>query len=106
MLTSALSAISRRGLTGRVRVAHGDGTAFDPQNLFSVPCFDHAMISYSLSMIPDWHGVLRPAISRLKPGGRLHVVGFVNQERLPGVARPLLRRSLAVVHGTARDSLG
>src|ERR1700732_3139077 len=54
MLTSAISAISRHGLAGQIRVAHGDGTAFDPQALFGVPSFDHVMISYSLSMIPDW----------------------------------------------------
>src|ERR1700688_4480203 len=58
MLTSAISAIARRGLTDRIRVAHGDGTAFDPQILFGVPSFDHIMISYSLSMIPDWLRVL------------------------------------------------
>src|SRR5882762_3437760 len=50
MLTSAITAISRRGLTSRIRVAHGDATAFDPQRLFGIPCFDHVMISYSLSM--------------------------------------------------------
>ena len=61
MLTSAISAISRRGMTGRIRVAHGDGTAFDPQLLFSVASFDHVMISYSLSMIPDWRSVLDAA---------------------------------------------
>ena len=105
MLTSAVSAISRRGLTGRVRVAHGDGTAFDPQTLFGVPSFDHAMISYSLSMIPDRQGVLRAAISRLKPGGRLHIVDFGNQERLPGIARALLLRWLAIFDVTPREDL-
>src|SRR5271167_2008785 len=54
MLTSAISAISRRDLAARIRVAHGDGTAFDPQVLFGIRSFDHVMISYSLSMIPDW----------------------------------------------------
>src|ERR1700710_2605613 len=33
MLTSAISAISRRGLASRIRVAHGDATAFDPKTL-------------------------------------------------------------------------
>jgi S-adenosylmethionine-diacylgycerolhomoserine-N-methlytransferase len=60
MLTSAISAISRGGLTGQIRVAHGDATAFDPRRLFGVPSFDHVMISYSLSMIPGWHRVLMP----------------------------------------------
>jgi S-adenosylmethionine-diacylgycerolhomoserine-N-methlytransferase len=105
MLTSAISAISRRNLTKCIRVAHGDGTRFDPQVLFGLPCFDHVMISYSLSMIPDWRGVLMAATSRLKPGGRLHLVDFGNQERLPGIARTLLRRWLALFDVTPRDDL-
>jgi S-adenosylmethionine-diacylgycerolhomoserine-N-methlytransferase len=105
MLTSAISAISRRGMTGRIRVAHGDGTGFDPQLLFGLPHFDHVMISYSLSMIPDWRGVLQAAARRLAPGGRLHVVDFGNQERLPTVARALLLRWLAIFDVTPRDDL-
>jgi S-adenosylmethionine-diacylgycerolhomoserine-N-methlytransferase len=105
MLTSAISAISRRGLTKRIRVAHGDATAFDPQALFGLPRFDHVMISYSLSMIPDWRRVLQVAAGRLKPGGRLHIVDFGNQERLPGMARALLLRWLAMFDVTPRDGL-
>lgn len=105
MLTSAISAISRRGLTDRIRVAHGDGTAFDPQALFGVPSFDHVMISYSLSMIPDWRRVLATAASRLKRGGRLHIVDFGDQERLPGLARTLLLRWLAMFDVAPRDDL-
>lgn len=105
MLTSAITAISRRGMAGRIRVAHGDGTAFDPQLLFGVPCFDHVMISYSLSMIPEWRSVLHAAARRLTPGGRLHVVDFGNQERLPKVARALLLRWLAMFDVTPRDDL-
>ena len=106
MLTSAMSAISRRGLTDRIRVAHGDGTAFDPQTLVRrSPSFDHILISYSLSMIPDWRRVLQAAVSRLKPGGRLHIVDFGGQERLPGIARALLRRWLAMFDVTPRDDL-
>ena len=69
MLTSAISVISRRDLAKRIRVAHGDGTGFNPQPLFGVLEFDQVMISYSLSMIPDWRRVLQAAASRLKPGG-------------------------------------
>jgi S-adenosylmethionine-diacylgycerolhomoserine-N-methlytransferase len=105
MLTSAIAAISRRGLTGSIRVAHGDGTAFDPQILFGLPSFDHVMISYSLSMIPDWRRVLEAAVSHLKPGGRLHIVDFGNQERLPEIARTLLLRWLAMFDVTPRDDL-
>jgi|ERR1700686_4620619 S-adenosylmethionine-diacylgycerolhomoserine-N-methlytransferase len=105
MLTSAISAVSRRGMTGRVRVAHGDGTGFDPRLLFGLPSFDHVMISYSLSMIPDWRGVLHAAARRLTAGGRLHVVDFGNQERLPATARALLLRWLRIFDVTPRDDL-
>ena len=105
MLTSAISAISRRGLTDRIRVAHGDGTAFDPQTLFGLPSFDHVMISYSLSMIPDWRRVLMAAANRITPGGRLHIVDFGGQERLPDIARTLLLRWLAMFDVTPRDDL-
>jgi S-adenosylmethionine-diacylgycerolhomoserine-N-methlytransferase len=105
MLTSAIAAISRAGLTGQVRVAHGDATAFDPKRLFAISEFEHVMISYSLSMIPDWRRVLRAASAHLKPGGCLHVVDFGRQERLPGLARSILRRWLAMFDVTPRDDL-
>ncbi|MGA7810515.1 MAG: SAM-dependent methyltransferase, partial [Bradyrhizobium sp.] len=69
------------------------------------PAFDDVMISYSLSMIPDWRRVLQAGVSRLKPDGRLHVVDFGSQERLPAIARVLLRRWLAVFEVTPRDDL-
>jgi S-adenosylmethionine-diacylgycerolhomoserine-N-methlytransferase len=105
MLTSARSAISRHGLAQRIRVAHADATAFDPQFSFGIPSFDHVMISYSLSMIPDWEQVLHTAIDHLNPGGQLHVVDFGGQERLPGVTRSLLLRWLALFEVTPRDYL-
>jgi S-adenosylmethionine-diacylgycerolhomoserine-N-methlytransferase len=105
MLTSAISSISRRGLTNRIRVAHGDGTAFNSKNLFGIPRFDHVMISYSLSMIPDWRDVLEAAAGRLKPGGCLHIVDFGNQERLPGIARSLLLRWLGIFDVAPRADL-
>jgi S-adenosylmethionine-diacylgycerolhomoserine-N-methlytransferase len=105
MLTSAISAVSRHGLTSRIRVTHGDATAFDPRPLFGTSSFDHVMISYSLSMIPDWRQVLPAAVGRLKPGGSLHIVDFGDQGRLPGIARTLLRRWLAMFDVTPRDDL-
>jgi len=105
MLTSAIGSISRRGLQGRIRVAHGDATAFDPKAIFGMPAFDHVMISYSLSMIPNWQSVLARAAASLKPGGRLHIVDFGNQAQLPRAARSLLRRWLALFDVTPRDNL-
>jgi S-adenosylmethionine-diacylgycerolhomoserine-N-methlytransferase len=105
MLTSAIASIARAGLDNHISVRHGDGTSFDPQALFGIPSFDHVMISYSLSMIPDWRRVLEAAANRLKPGGRLHIVDFGNQERLPGIARALLLRWLRIFDVTPRDDL-
>ena len=105
MLTSAIAAISRHGLSNRIRVAHADGAAFDPRVLFGAASFDRVMISYSLSMIPDWRGVLRAAVGRLKPGGSLHIVDFGNQEELPGMARALLLRWLTMFDVTPRGDL-
>jgi S-adenosylmethionine-diacylgycerolhomoserine-N-methlytransferase len=105
MLTSAISNISRHGLENRIRVAHGDATAFDSEPLFGVQRFDHVLISYSLSMIPNWRRVLEGAATRLKPGGRLHVVDFGSQEQMPRMARALLRRWLTLFDVTPRDEL-
>jgi S-adenosylmethionine-diacylgycerolhomoserine-N-methlytransferase len=105
MLTSAITSISRRGFGSRIRVAHGDATAFDPRPLFGVSAFDHVMISYSLSMIPSWNRVIESAIGRLTPGGRLHIVDFGRQERLPKIARALLLRWLDMFDVTPRDDL-
>jgi S-adenosylmethionine-diacylgycerolhomoserine-N-methlytransferase len=105
MLTSAIAAITRHGLNGLIRVAHGDATAFNPQAIFGIAAFDHVMISYSVSMIPDWKAVLERAALSLKNGGRLHIVDFGSQERLPRMARSLLRRWLALFDVTPRDNL-
>jgi S-adenosylmethionine-diacylgycerolhomoserine-N-methlytransferase len=105
MLTTAISAIARSELGGSVRVAHGDATSFDPAALFGIVAFDHVMISYSLSMIPDWHAVLDNAVVHLKPGAQLHIVDFGHQERLPQIARAVLLRWLALFDVTPRRSL-
>jgi S-adenosylmethionine-diacylgycerolhomoserine-N-methlytransferase len=103
MLTSAIEAIARAGVSSRVRVAHADATAFDPDRLFGKARFDRVFISYSLSMIPAWQAVLDSAIARLAPGGELHIVDFGGQAGLPRWFRGLLRRWLALFHVTPRD---
>ena len=103
MLTSAIEAIARAGLSSRVRVAHADATAFDPERLFGKARFDCVFISYSLSMIPAWRMVLDGAIAQLAPGGELHIVDFGGQQDLPRWFRGLLRRWLALFHVVPRD---
>lgn len=105
MLTSAIEAITRARLSSRVRVAHADATAFDPDRLFQTAQFERVFISYSLSMIPAWPAVLDRAITHLTPGGELHVVDFGGQQGLPRWFRGLLRRWLALFHVAPRDNL-
>ena len=105
MLTSAIGAISRAVLTARIRIAHGDGKRFDPESLFGIARFDRIFISYSLSMIPQWPGVIDTAVSLLAPDGELRIVDFGGQERLPAAFRWLLRRWLAMFHVAPCDDL-
>jgi len=104
MLTSAMSAIARADLAGRIRLAQADATAADPQILFAIPGFDEVMISYSLSMIVEWHHVLEGAVRLLRPGGRLHVVDFGDLKQLPAMRAPLCRW-LALFGVTPREAL-
>lgn len=105
MLASARATISRAGLGSRIRIAQGDATTADPRVLFAVSSFDHVMISYTLSMIPDWPLVLAAAIDQLAPGGRLHLVDFGNCEHLPAAAGRLLLRWLSLFEVAPRDAL-
>jgi S-adenosylmethionine-diacylgycerolhomoserine-N-methlytransferase len=105
MLNSAIEQIGNAGLASRVRVAHGDATAFDPARLFGRDRFERVFISYSLSMIPDWQAAIEHAIALLAPGGELHIVDFGTQARLPRWFKHLLRRWLALFHVSPRDRL-
>ena len=83
MLLTARRNLDRAGMGTRATLAQGDATAFDPQALFGVPAFDRVVISYSLSMIPDWHAALAQALRHTAPGGSLHIVDFGGQTGLP-----------------------
>lgn len=89
----------------RARLAQGDACAFDPEALFGVPAFERIVLSYALSMIPDWTGALDAAACRLAPGGALHIVDFGPMDRLPRWFRAGLDRWLAKFHVTPRRDL-
>jgi S-adenosylmethionine-diacylgycerolhomoserine-N-methlytransferase len=93
------------GLAGRVTLARGDATSFDPQALFGVGAFDRVFISYALSMIPDWERALAEAAMRLSPNGALHVVDFGDQSGWPSVIRGALGAWLARFEVTPRLAL-
>ncbi|MFL9826063.1 class I SAM-dependent methyltransferase [Rhodoplanes sp. SY1] len=105
MLASAAEAIARAGFGGRVAIAHADAVTLDPAAVFGEPRFERVYFSYTLSMIPDWHGALDRALGLVAPGGEVQIVDFGGQERLPGSFRTALRAWLALFHVTPRDQL-
>jgi S-adenosylmethionine-diacylgycerolhomoserine-N-methlytransferase len=105
MLATAERNVARAGLGPRLRLAEGDAAGFDPEALFGRRRFDRVFISYSLSMIPAWQQALEQAAAVLRPGGRLHVVDFGQQERLPGWFRRLLFGWIGRFHVEPRAEL-
>jgi S-adenosylmethionine-diacylgycerolhomoserine-N-methlytransferase len=96
---------ARAALGADARLGQGDACAFDPQGLMGEPAFERIVLSYSLSMIPDWDGALDHAASLLAPGGELHVVDFGDCRGLPVAMQLLLRRWLAMFHVKPRDNM-
>jgi len=105
MLATAQGSIAKAGLERRIRLAQADATGFDPQALFGRAGFDRIVISYALSMIPPWQGVVAEALRRLSPGGSLHIVDFGDQAGLPAPFKAVLLRWLALFHVTPREDL-
>lgn len=102
MLVSARA--NFRGIPVVPQLQVADATRFDAA-AFGVNGFDRIMISYALSMIPDWEGAIDASLAALKPGGSLHVVDFGQQERLPAWFRSLLQGWLSRFHVTPRATL-
>jgi len=105
MLETAGKAVAKAGLRERVRLAFADAGDFDPQGVFGRAGFDRIFISYAVSMIPAWQGVMAEAFGHLAPGGELHVVDFGDQRDLPGWFRGGLRAWLRWYHVTPRPDL-
>jgi S-adenosylmethionine-diacylgycerolhomoserine-N-methlytransferase len=97
---------ARAKLAGRAALAQADACTFDGHALFGVAAFDRIVLSYSLSMIPDWRAAIETAARHLAPGGQLHVVDFGDQSGLPHWFRGALHGWLAKFHVTPRSDLG
>lgn len=105
MLETASHAITRAGMEECVVVARADAAAFDPVALFGEARFDRVVISYALSMIPEWEEVLYSGVSLLAPGGSLYIVDFGDQEGLPRWFRRGLLAWLARFSVSPREEL-
>jgi S-adenosylmethionine-diacylgycerolhomoserine-N-methlytransferase len=100
MLKSAHAALG-----SEARLGQGDACSFDPEAVLGAAQFDRIVLSYSLSMIPDWEGALDHAAGLLAAGGQLHIVDFGD---LAGLPRPLaagLRAWLARFHVAPRAAM-
>jgi len=96
---------ARAALGAEARLGESDACAFDPQGLLGEPAFERIVLSYSLSMIPDWENALDHAASFLAGGGQLHVVDFGDLSGLPSPFQSLLRGWLAKFHVEPRAAL-
>ena len=105
MLQTARVSIARENKGDRVRVEQADATNFDPNLLFGIAQFDRVILSFTLSMIPDWELALGRAALLLAPGGSLHVADFGDQSGLPNWFRRLLFRWLRHFSVTPRLTL-
>ncbi|NEI71263.1 methyltransferase domain-containing protein [Rhizobium lusitanum] len=93
-----------RGLKQMPDFRVADATAFSSAE-FGIGGFDRVMISYALSMIPDWKSAIDAALDAVAPGGELHIVDFGQQEGLPGWFGALLKGWLRKFHVTPRADL-
>ena len=89
----------------RAHLVRADACNFEAGEIFGTARFDRIILSYSVSMIPDWQRALETAARHLAPGGQLHVVDFGDQSGLPRWFRRGLRRWLAKFHVTPRTDL-
>ncbi|HWC62019.1 MAG TPA: class I SAM-dependent methyltransferase [Rhizomicrobium sp.] len=102
MLETAARQLRRAGLEGQVMLRHGLAEDLVP-SLYGEDGFEHALFSYSLSMIPDWRRALAASRQALSEQGVVHVVDFADLRDLPG--RSLLRSWLKLFHVNPRGEL-
>lgn len=106
MLSTAQRSLSRAGCAGAVTLGQGLAEEFEPATQLGVDRpFDVIFFSYVLSMIPSWPAALGTALSHLAPDGRLYIVDFWDQARLPDWFAGFLRRWLALFDVTPRPGI-
>jgi S-adenosylmethionine-diacylgycerolhomoserine-N-methlytransferase len=106
MLKAARKNLAQSGMRERITLFHGDAENPALAMPLMVRTFDRIFLSFCLSMIPDWQGAIRQALTLLAPGGELHIVDFGQSEQLPPLFRSILQQWLALFHVTPRAHLG
>jgi S-adenosylmethionine-diacylgycerolhomoserine-N-methlytransferase len=96
---------ARANLGSSASLGQGDACSFDALEVLGEAKFDRIVLSYSLSMIPDWQGALDHAAGLLGPEGELHIVDFGDLAGLPSPFSALLRSWLARFHVAPREQM-
>ncbi|MCK6451687.1 MAG: methyltransferase domain-containing protein [Alphaproteobacteria bacterium] len=103
MLKTAQARVARARLDGRVQLRHGLAEFRESYAQFGPSAgFDAVVLSYVLSMVPDWRGALDAAVGAVRPGGAVGLVDFHDVDRLPWPLAPGLRSWLARFDVTPR----
>ena len=106
MLTTARTTLDRADCSGVISLKQGLAEELNPGTQFDVNRpFDVIFFSYVLSMIPSWPTALEKALSHLAPSGRLYIVDFWDQAKLPTPVASLLRQWLSLFDVTPRLDL-
>lgn len=96
MLDTATKSIIHARCTS-IKLAQGLAQDFGAREAFDrLAPFDAIFFSYALSMMPDWRGALDNAVHHLRPGGRLYIADFWDQEHLPESLAHLLQGWLSL----------
>lgn len=102
MLKTARQQLARAGLENQVLLVQGLAEELTSES-FAQQAFDHALFSYSLSMIPGWKQAIFAAAKAISPQGLVHIVDFGDLKTMPG--RGVLRQWLSLFHVTPREEL-
>ena len=86
-------------------LAPADARQFDARAMLGRATFDRVILSYSVSMIPDWERALRHAATLVAPGGSLHVVDFGSYSARDTLGARILKWWLRQFHVEPRLTL-
>ncbi len=102
MLKSAGHAIANAGLSHRIHLRLGLAEELKAEDFGRSRPFDHALFSYSLSMIPDWCQALRASRQSVGEDGQVHIVDFGDLTGLGRSGRFALTKWLQLFHVSPR----